>query len=355
VTIKIHSLATASSSTCRGPRLARTIGTSAVCRAVGQLRRAVVGSAINLGSDRLTRILVSPRVGRGAESAACSSPAGDGRNSTPCPHGGGRHENPSETDVDLGGVKRPTWTTPEPCPPSRIRLTKGRPAAVDGDHRLPQADNGCIGTEWPSRKKQRDGLGARHGPRLPSPGAKFAYEFTTTRRAGYLLPALARRAPRWTVGRYGHGDHREPRRRKAIRPTIVVGARTTGSTARAPQRGQGLDNLKKTGHETMSMDGPMSSPTASASAARRHVTLPLLPDQGRTAQPDPQWWIYRAGATYSTGVIKRGRGHRVRVAGRDTDLRRHPQRGSRGVQAGGFGEPWHGSGSMPSSRGSSGR
>src|SRR5882724_9268473 len=82
--------------------------------------------------------LVLSAVGAAAGVAACSSPAGDGAKPDSRARTVVADMNPSETDVDLGGVKVRTWTYTGTVPAKQIRLTKGDQLRSTVTNGLPQ-------------------------------------------------------------------------------------------------------------------------------------------------------------------------------------------------------------------------
>jgi FtsP/CotA-like multicopper oxidase with cupredoxin domain len=149
-----------------------------------------------------------------------------------------------------------------------------------------------------------------------APGAKFAYEFTPPDAGTYYLHSHF--GTQMDRGMYGPLIIENPDDGKDYDDELVVVLDDwIDGTGTTPD--QVLENLKKTGMKPMSMDGPMSSPTAPLGSDGGDVTYPYYLINGRTAT-DPQVVDYRAGQRIRLRVINAGADTAFRVAVPGTDL-----------------------------------
>jgi FtsP/CotA-like multicopper oxidase with cupredoxin domain len=252
-------------------------------------------------------------VGAAAGAAACSSPAGGGAKPDSRARVVVADMNPSETDVDLGGVKVRTWTYTGTVPAKEIRLTKGDQLRSTVTNGLPQQTT----VHWHGLAIPNAMDGVPVLTQAPiAPGAKFAYEFTVPEAGTYYLHSHF--GTQMDRGMYGPLIIESPDDGKDYDDELVVVLDDwIDGTGTTPD--QVLENLKKTGMKPMSMDGPMSSPTAPLGSDGGDVTYPYYLINGRTAT-DPQVVDYRAGQRIRLRVINAGADTAFRVAVPGTEL-----------------------------------
>jgi FtsP/CotA-like multicopper oxidase with cupredoxin domain len=221
--------------------------------------------------------------------------------------------NPSETDVDLGGVKVRTWTFTGTVPAKEIRLTKGDRLRSTVTNGLPQPTS----VHWHGLAIPNAEDGVPVLTQAPiAPGARFDYEFTPLDAGTYYLHSHF--GTQMDRGMYGPliiedpddgGDYDDE--------LVVVLDDWIDGTGTTPD--QVLENLRKTGMKPMSMDGPMTSPTAPLGDDGGDVTYPYFLINGRTPT-DPQVVDYRAGQRIRLRVINAGADTAFRVAVPGTEL-----------------------------------
>jgi FtsP/CotA-like multicopper oxidase with cupredoxin domain len=257
--------------------------------------------------------LVLAAVGTAAGAAACSSGANEGTKPDSRARTVVADMNPSETDVDLGGVTVRTWTYTGSVPAKEIRLTRGDRLRSTVTNGLPQPTT----VHW-------------HGLAIPNPmdgvpvltqapiasGAKFDYEFTPPDAGTYYLHSHF--GTQMDRGMYGPLIIENPDDGKDYDDELVVvlddwidGTGTTPDLV--------LENLKKTGMKPMTMGGPMSSPTAPLGSDGGDVTYPYYLINGRTTT-DPRVVDYPAGQRIRLRVINAGADTAFRVAVPGTEL-----------------------------------
>src|SRR5882762_2850057 len=188
--------------------------------------------------------------------AACSSAASSGTKPDSRARTVVADMNPSETDVDLGGVKVRTWTYTGTVPAKEIRLTKGDQLRSTVTNGLPQQT--IVHWHGLAIPNAMDGVPVLTQTPI-APGAKFAYEFTPPDAGTYYLHSHF--GTQMDRGMYGPLIIENPDDGKDYDDELVVVLDDwIDGTGTTPD--QVLENLKKTGMKPMSMDGPMSSPTA---------------------------------------------------------------------------------------------
>lgn len=242
--------------------------------------------------------------------AACSSTSTDG---TKPARTVVADMNPSETDVDLGGVKVRTWTYTGTVPAKEIRLTKGDRLRSTVTNGLPRPTS----VHWHGLAIPNGQDGVPVLTQAPiAPGAKFDYEFTPPDAGTYYLHSHF--GTQMDRGMYGPLIIEKPDDGRDYDDELVVVLDDwIDGTGTTPD--QVLENLKKTGMKPMSMDGPMSSPTAPLGSDGGDVTYPYYLINGRTTK-DPQVVDYRAGQRIRLRVINAGADTAFRVAIPGTEL-----------------------------------
>ena len=241
--------------------------------------------------------------------AACSSASGGGTKSRVVVS----DMNPSETDVDLGGVKVRTWTFTGTVPAKEIRLTKGDRLRSTVTNGLPQPTS----VHWHGLAIPNAEDGVPVLTQAPiAPGARFDYEFTPPDAGTYYLHSHF--GTQMDRGMYGPLIVENPDDGRDYDDELVVvlddwidGTGTTPDEV--------LENLRKTGMKPMNMDGPMTSPTAPLGSDGGDVTYPYFLINGRTPI-DPQVVDYRAGQRIRLRVINAGADTAFRVAVPGTEL-----------------------------------
>lgn len=253
--------------------------------------------------------LVLSAAGAVAGVAACSS-ASDGGTK---PRVVVSDMNPSETDVDLGGVKVRTWTFTGTVPAREIRLTKGDRLRSTVTNGLPQPTS----VHWHGLAIPNAEDGVPVLTQAPiAPGARFDYEFTPPDAGTYYLHSHF--GTQMDRGMYGPLIIENPDDGRDYDDELVVVLDDwIDGTGTTPD--QVLGNLRKTGMKPMSMDGPMTSPTAPLGSDGGDVTYPYFLINGRTPI-DPQVVDYRAGQRIRLRVINAGADTAFRVAVPGTEL-----------------------------------
>jgi FtsP/CotA-like multicopper oxidase with cupredoxin domain len=252
--------------------------------------------------------LVLSAVGAAAGVAgACSSRAEDGTIANPGANPVVADMNPAETDVDLGGVRVPTWTYTGTVPAKEIRLAKGGQLRSTVTNGLPRETT----VHWHGLAIPNAMDGVPVLTQAPiAPGATFTYEFTVPDAGTYYLHSHV--GTQLDRGMYGPLIIEDPDDGKDYDDELVVVLDDwIDGTGTTPD--QVLQNLKKTGMKPMNTTGPMTSPTVPLGSDGGDVTYPYYLINGRTTA-DPQVLDCRVGQRIRLRVINAGADTAFRVA-----------------------------------------
>ena len=222
---------------------------------------------------------------------------------------------PSETDIDLGGVKVRTWAYDGRVPAKEIRLRKGQTLRAALTNKLPDATTvHWHGLAIPNRM---DGVPVLTQPAVGS-GQSFTYEFAPPDSGTYWLHSHV--GTQLDRGLYGPLIIEDPSEKGNYDDELVVVLDDwIDGTGTNPD--QVLANLKKNGMASMGPADPSAGvgPTTPLGDDGGDVKYPYFLINGRVTK-DPQVVDYRSGQRIRLRVINAASDTAFRVAVPGTPL-----------------------------------